>query len=132
MTLGMFFPALSAMIFHAPPEGTFHHISPHTGTYHLESLLELRANPSVKLDLNDLPGLVTFPSFHTAMGLVGIYCARHSVGLLALSLAYNVPMIASTPSTARITGSTSSQARSSLAAVSQPSGMAGDGPDGAA
>jgi len=97
MTLGMFFPAEAAMAYLAPPPETFAHFNSLTGTYHLSSLGELRANPSHALDIRFLPGLVTFPSFHTAMGVVAIYCARGSVWLFPPMLVVNLLMISSTP-----------------------------------
>lgn len=96
-TIGMFFPALSANVHHSPPAGLFQHIGPETGTYHLQLLNELRSNPAHVLDLWNLPGLVTFPSFHTAMGVVAMYCTRRDAVVMGLSLAVNLTMIASTP-----------------------------------
>lgn len=97
MAVGMAFPALSAIVFHDPASDIFDYIAGRPGTYHLDALLILRENRGAVLDLRNLPGLVTFPSFHTAMGVVAIYCARHSAALFGLSLAVNLTMIASTP-----------------------------------
>jgi hypothetical protein len=96
-TVGMFFPAQSASVFYPVSDGTFRHIPPGLGAYHLPFLNELRSNSAAQLDLASLPGLVTFPSFHTAMGVLAIYCARHYLALFACSLAVNLTMIASTP-----------------------------------
>jgi membrane-associated phospholipid phosphatase len=57
----------------------------------------LRGELPPTLLLSDLPGLTTFPSFHTAMGLIVIWCARGSRLLFAPMLALNALMIASTP-----------------------------------
>lgn len=97
ITMGMFFPAVSAVIYYAPPAGTFEFIPARTGAYHLQALQQLRSDPNLVLDLRDLPGLVTFPSFHTAMGVVAIWCARRERALLAISAVVNLTMIASTP-----------------------------------
>lgn len=96
-TVGALFPALAAMAYYAPPAGTFAHLGPQTGGYHLAALEALRSDPAHLLDLTRMPGLVTFPSFHTAMGVVAIYCARSSRVLLALMLVVNGLMIAATP-----------------------------------
>lgn len=94
---GQFFPALSAAVHHAPSSDLFAFIDPIVGAYHLDHLNGLRENPSHALSLANLPGLVTFPSFHTAMGVVAIYCCRGVPALLAVSLTVNILMIASTP-----------------------------------
>lgn len=95
-TIGMFFPALSAVV-HYEPADAFKNIPPLTGAYHLDAMMALRSDRAPVLDIDDLPGLVTFPSFHTAMGIIAIYCARRERLLLALSAAINLLMIASTP-----------------------------------
>jgi hypothetical protein len=95
-SIGALFPAEAAMAFYAPIE-PFRHIASDAGTYHLESLTALRRDPAHVFDLAELPGLVTFPSFHTAMGLVAIYCARSTPWLFFPMLGINLVMIASTP-----------------------------------
>jgi hypothetical protein len=97
IAIGLFFPALAAAEFYEPTTNVFHNLRPYAGAYHVASLHELRTNPHVLLDLNRLPGLVTFPSFHTALGVVVIYCARWNPWLFGLSLSVNSVMIASTP-----------------------------------
>ncbi len=97
MTAGAFFPAVAAMNYYAPAEDLFQRFSHKTGAYHLEAMEALRTNPSHVLDITELPGLVTFPSFHTAMGIVAIYCARGHRPLFVIMLALNGIMIASTP-----------------------------------
>ena len=95
--IGALFPALAAMAHYAVPPGTFHHFGPGTGTYHLATLTALRSDPAHAFDLGNMPELVTFPSFHTAMGIVAIYCARGTPWLLVPMAIINVLMIASTP-----------------------------------
>ena len=63
----------------------------------MRHLLALRTDPQHVLDLNNLPGLVTFPSFHTAMGIIAIYCSRGTPWLFWPSLIINILMISSTP-----------------------------------
>lgn len=97
IVVGCGLPAVSAAIHFAPLPDAFVHIRPERGAYHLASLTRLRTDPAAVLTLGALPGLVTFPSFHTAMGIVAIYCARHRWWLLSVMLPVNLVMIASTP-----------------------------------
>jgi len=97
MTIGMCFPAVAAAAFYTPPAEAFGFIRADAGSYHLTALHSLRTDQHPVLDFQHLPGLVTFPSFHTAMGVIAIYCARHDPVLLSLSILVNVTMIASTP-----------------------------------
>lgn len=96
-TIGMFFPAEAAMTFYAPDPALFRSIDGQTGAYHLDMLARLRTDPDHVLVLSALPGLTTFPSFHTAMGVVVVYCARGSRPLFVPMLVLNGLMIASTP-----------------------------------
>jgi hypothetical protein len=67
------------------------------GTYHLEALQQLRTNDAHVLSLSNLPGLVTFPSFHSAMEVIGIYCCRAKLPFFVLAVVVSGTMIASTP-----------------------------------
>jgi len=96
-TIGALFPALTAILYYQPPPDAFIHIAPGTGAYHITYLSGLRTDAAHVLDLSDLPGLVTIPSFHTAMGVAAIYCARRTLWLFLPALAVNGLMIASTP-----------------------------------
>lgn len=96
-SIGMFFPAAAAAAHYGVRRDLFVNVDPWVGAYHQAHLTALRTDPAHVLSLNDLPGLVTFPSFHTAMGVIAIYCARGAPWLLGLSLLVNVTMIASTP-----------------------------------
>lgn len=96
-TIGMFFPAEAAAVFYQVPPNFLAHVDPRVGAYHLDHLQALRSDPDHVLFLAKLPGLVTFPSFHTAMGIIAIYCARGTPWLFGPSLVINLVMIASTP-----------------------------------
>lgn len=97
MIIGIAFPALAPTAYYAPPPGTFEHLSPNFGTGHVDYLSNLRENPSHEFHLASLPGLVTLPSFHTAMGVIAIYCARGSLWFFLPMLVVNLLMIGSTP-----------------------------------
>jgi len=96
-SIGALFPAMTAAAHYTYAENSFLYIQPETGLYHLKSMLALRSDPEHILNINHLPGLVTLPSFHTAMGVVAIYCSRSNPIILLISLAANGTMIASTP-----------------------------------
>jgi hypothetical protein len=94
---GCFFPAHTAMAFYAPIQQTLHHIDPDYGVSFAPFLDEIRTNPAHILQLQNLPGLTAFPSFHTAMALIAIYCARTRRLLFAVSLPFNTLVIAAAP-----------------------------------
>ncbi len=95
--IGALLPAVGPMHFISPPLGTFTHFGPDIGTYSVPGIMERRNGLPQTFDLANLPGLTTFPSFHTAMGIIAIYCARRSIWLFAPMLAVNAIMIAGTP-----------------------------------
>lgn len=97
VVLGPLFPAYGAMAHYAPAPAQFAHMTPACGTYYLASLMRLRAPGPHALSWRYLPGLVTFPSFHAAMGVIGVYCCRGKRLVFLASLALNSFMIASTP-----------------------------------
>lgn len=96
-TIGLFFPALAAMKYFSPDPDLFQNIRPNLGTYHIAKLERLRTLAGPLLDLRYMPGLTTFPSFHTAMGVLVVWCSRGSRPLFVPMLALNALMIASTP-----------------------------------
>ena len=96
-TIGALFPAAGAIIYFNPAPDAFINIAPKTGAYHLDHLSALRTDANHVIDLRNLPGLVTMPSFHTAMGIAAIYCTRRTWWLFLPSLVVNSVMIASTP-----------------------------------
>lgn len=95
--VGPLFPAKGAMVFFAPDSDQFNFVSTNMGTYFWEPLSRIRMNDHLVLDIDNLPGLVAFPSFHTTMGMIGIYACRGHAALLIPSLSLNGLMIASTP-----------------------------------
>ncbi|MBO9624191.1 MAG: phosphatase PAP2 family protein [Sphingomonas sp.] len=98
IVLGMLMPARAAMAHYAPPPYLFDHVlAGKTGTECVRLLEELRSDPFHVLDLQHLPGMVSIPSFHTAMGVILIWCSRGKPLLFVLSLAINMTMIAGTP-----------------------------------
>lgn len=95
--IGMFFPAMGAMLYFSPELAGFRHIAPGTGTYFWAPLQTLRSESHHVLHLSNLVGTVALPSFHTQMGLIMIYCSRGGRKLFVPVLLINALMIASTP-----------------------------------
>lgn len=96
--VGMLMPARGAMLFYAPSPSIFHHIvAAGMGTYFWPPIEALRSDPHHVLALDNLPGLVAIPSFHTAMGVIMIWCSRGVRRLFIASLALNTLMISGTP-----------------------------------
>lgn len=95
-TLGLFFPAKAAVAMHYGDAATLANLGGLPGVYHFEHLERLRNGARFALDLTSLPGLVTFPSFHTAAGVLLAICVWRT-RLFPLVLAYSAIMIASTP-----------------------------------
>jgi membrane-associated phospholipid phosphatase len=93
---GMFFPAEAATAYLLDRPELLAAFSIEPGLYHLDHLHALRAGGPLVFDLNSLPGLVTFPSFHTAAGVVMAWAYRRSL-LFWPVLVYALLMIASTP-----------------------------------
>lgn len=94
--LGMLFPAEAAVAYHVQELALFPNFSSPPGLYHLQHLMALRSGDPVSLDLQNLPGLVTFPSFHTAAGVVLAFSA-YGTRMFPVFCAYSAVMIASTP-----------------------------------
>jgi membrane-associated phospholipid phosphatase len=95
--VGCFFPAHAGMLYYASVRHSLRHIVPGYCVAFARLLDDLRSNPRHVLELANLPGLTTFPSFHTAMGTIAIYCARKRIFLFIPTVLFNGLMIASTP-----------------------------------
>jgi hypothetical protein len=94
--IGAFFPAKAAMDQFGSLDlrAIF---GPDAGVYPIPYLNVLRSNVPYVLNLQELPGLVAMPSFHTACALLIVYSCRKIRLLQPLSILYAVVMIASTP-----------------------------------
>ena len=93
--IGLFFPARAAVATYLGAAGPFPGFASPPGVYHLAALAQLRSG-AVALDIGNLPGLVTFPSFHTAAGIVLLWAFWRTRAFPAAA-AYVVLMIAATP-----------------------------------
>jgi hypothetical protein len=68
------------------------------GQHHIDVFLALRNSGITVLEASTIAGLVAFPSWHAAMGVIFIYSARGMKWLLAILAPLNVLLIAATPS----------------------------------
>lgn len=93
---GIFLPAYGPMIHFASVTSQLDNIR-ELGWLHWPHYEALRGAGPHLLTLEQLPGLTTFPSFHTAMGLLLIYAMRERRYLLAPATLYSTVMIAGTP-----------------------------------
>jgi len=94
---GMFFPAEAAVVVLVPDLSAYPNFTTPPGVYHIDHLTALR-DPHIPAVLNpeNLPGLVTFPSFHTAGGILLAVAYWRTAVFIPVSL-YSLIMIASTP-----------------------------------
>ena len=90
------FPSVGPYAFYAPSAEVYSQFSSQAGVWHLEHMNALREGRMGVLDLRDLEGLVSFPSFHTCLALITIWCTRHFRYVFPLSLILNLLVIVST------------------------------------
>lgn len=91
-----FFPAEAAMVRH----GDDHLVAsfgPSAGVYHIEVMRILRESKEIVLSFAHLPGLATFPSFHTIVGLLIVYACRGNIITLVLAGIWTGAMLLATP-----------------------------------
>lgn len=67
---GAAFPALAAVDRYIPDLAAYPNFADAPGIYHLEHFARLRGEGEIVINAVGLPGLVTFPSFHTASGIL--------------------------------------------------------------
>ena len=95
--LGAFFPALAAVYSLVPDISQYQEFGKVPGIYHIQYLQKLRVpTGEIVIFLDRMPGLVTFPSFHTAAGIILIGAFWRTL-LFVPVLLYSSLMIASTP-----------------------------------
>lgn len=95
-TIGMLFPAKAAVATILENQDLLSAFPEKPGWYSIEIIERLRTQNGIVFNFDDLPGLTTFPSFHTAAGVVLVYSFRQT-RLFFPSAAYAAVMIASTP-----------------------------------
>jgi membrane-associated phospholipid phosphatase len=67
------------------------------GAAHIDALREIRAGAWTTLDIEKVEGIITFPSFHAALGVLFPYALRHIKWAFWPALLVNGTMILGTP-----------------------------------
>jgi membrane-associated phospholipid phosphatase len=93
------FPAAGAFVFHDPPAALRDVVGQAAGIWHLEHFQALRSGAMRTIDPSAIEGLITFPSFHTALAVITSwafwrtrYLALPSAALSAIVIASTVPV----------------------------------------
>ncbi|WP_119273098.1 phosphatase PAP2 family protein [Taklimakanibacter deserti] len=92
-----FFPAEGAMVRYMDsqlPAGTF---GPKGGVFFVEALRTVRESKEVVLSFAALPGLASFPSFHTVISLLIVYACRDNIVTLLLAAVGAGAILVATP-----------------------------------
>lgn len=90
-------PAAGAYAHFAPPFELFDRLKPGAGYTYLEHFYAIRDGSMRQLPLTDSQGIVTFPSFHTAVSLILIYVMRRTGPWFLPVVIWNLGIIATTP-----------------------------------
>lgn len=93
---GIFFPAQAAVEYLQADPSLLANFKSSPGTYSVDILERLRSGDRQIFRIDSLPGLTTFPSFHTAAGIVLIAAFRRTFLFYPMCV-YTAVMIASTP-----------------------------------
>lgn len=89
-------PAEGAYAYFKPAPGQFSNFTTNAGMWHHHVLMALRSGEPFDLIMTKGTGLVTFPSFHTALGLAVVYAARTIRPLFVVLAMVNAAMIVAT------------------------------------
>jgi membrane-associated phospholipid phosphatase len=81
--LMMAFPTAGAYAFYTPPHEAYSNFTGMGGLSHLQTLAALRSGSPFVFHINKVMGLVSFPSFHCALGIIMAYSCRRTYWLLA-------------------------------------------------
>lgn len=94
--VGMFVPAYGACYYYSGEVANLRYLA-EAGHAHFPLFDAYAAGQVHTLVLDNLPGMTTFPSFHTAMGIILIYGSRTRPLMLSAAITYSALMIAGTP-----------------------------------
>jgi len=89
-------PAAGAYVHFSPPADAFASFTPRAGVWHFDELVKLRSGEPFVFSSTKSQGLVTFPSYHTALGIVITYALRGMPLLFPLIAVTNALMIVAT------------------------------------
>ena len=96
LLLGGLFPAAGAFTYYHPGADLTANLPHGTGNYFVPYLLALNAGTMTTIDMTDMPGLVSMPSYHTIMALMVPWALRRTWAFLP-GLIYGALTIAATP-----------------------------------
>lgn len=96
MTVASAFPARAAMDMLADTE-LLSRLSIGSGVYHLEQLFALRGTEAIVMKPETMEGLATFPSYHTCLGLIVLWCSRGHWLTGTIGAAVGGAIVAATP-----------------------------------
>ncbi|UVC16913.1 phosphatase PAP2 family protein [Mesorhizobium onobrychidis] len=89
-------PAEGAYAYFKPTAEQFNHFTAQAGMWHHETLMALRSGEPFDLIMTRSNGLVTFPSYHTALGIIVVYALRDYRWLMWPIAVLNALMIIAT------------------------------------
>jgi hypothetical protein len=91
------FPSVSAFIYLKISPDDFPNLTPAAGLVHLQDFEALRDGSLRVLSLSDPKGIITFPSFHAALGVIFTWAVWSVAWVRWPMLAVNLALIAATP-----------------------------------
>jgi len=94
-TMSMLVPTAGAYSYYQPQASSYSHFTAVGGFAHLETLRQLRSLAPYEFTLSKLVGLISFPSFHTSLGILIVFAVRRTFLFLPAVLV-NAAMIAAT------------------------------------
>jgi membrane-associated phospholipid phosphatase len=89
-------PAAGAYAFFAPPAETYANFTRDAGMWHYTELMKLRSGEPFLYQMEKAKGLVTFPSYHTALGIIITYALREIRWIFVPVAILNSVMLVST------------------------------------
>lgn len=89
-------PAAGAYAYFSPPPAAFDAFTAQAGMWHYAELLKLRSGETFTLFVANAQGLVTFPSYHTAVGIMIVYTLRNVRWVVGPIAVLNAVMIVGT------------------------------------
>lgn len=94
-TISMLVPTAGAYSYYQPQASSYSHFTAIGGLAHLETLHQLRSLAPYEFTVSKLVGLVSFPSFHTSLGILIVFALRRTF-LFWPAVMVNAAMIAAT------------------------------------
>jgi membrane-associated phospholipid phosphatase len=94
--LSSLLPAVGAFVFYDPPAALRDVVGVDAGIWHIQHFAALRSGAMRTIDAAAIEGLVTFPSFHTALAVVTTWAFWRTRTLAYSAVALNALVIAST------------------------------------